>query len=361
MLKNLYKRNILNFSTKFEKVFNYISNISSKKISNTKLKIQEIKPFEKTEYKLKDFFFKYRGNEYRSEIPIVVDQSFEEFLNFFAKKELTDQSKSFLDYEVSRAGHYLPKNLLVNSLKTKSEDKYPITVYEEQLTLENGVYRNLTHLKNPYETHSNTFQNFLSNFIDSEEIEANQANIDNLRNLLRTLSNVKSTKSKQIIATGALLDIMRTSSNGKFLMDIKNNETIKLDHLNKSNKSNVILIFNRLTNSLIPINFVVGKDQTELTENFNKEIMDNFDNLRRVYWINKKKTNFGIVTNFNIWKFNYYHKQAENLVEDIQSYHTSLKYKLEANSEFVDKNSLNIILKVLSGLIQFKSDQQLSE
>jgi hypothetical protein len=357
MLKKLHGRNLFGPSRKLGNILKYPTTNSSKTFSNTILKIQEINPFEKTEYKLKDFFFRFRGNEYRSEIPEIVDQSFEEFLNFFAMKQISDKPKSFLDFEVSRAGHYLPKNLLVNSLKTKSNDNYPITIYEDQLTYENGIYRNLLHLRKPFETHSNTFQNFLSNFIDTENVVANQKDIENLRNLLRTLSNLKSSKSKQILGVGAIINIFRKDN---LLLDLKNNEIIKLDHLKKANKSNVFLIFNRNRNIWIPLNLVDCTNQNELTENFNKEIMDNFDSLRKISWINKRKTNFGIVTNFYNWKFNYYHKKEDHLVEDPQMYQTSLKYKLEANSEFVDKNSLDIILKVLAGLAKLDSDQELS-
>ncbi len=355
MLNSLNKRNIKILLTPL----NIFSKNSSKRF-NSNLRIKEIKPLETTQIELKDFYFQFRGLEYRSQIPKSVEQSLEEFLHYLAKHQVSGQKVSTKDFEVARAGHYLPRNIIVNSLPTSADDKNPVIIFDDKLTYENRMHRNLMHLKNPFEAHSQSMQNFLNDFIETVKIDENKIKPQNIKTLLKSFSDIKKNKSKQLIAFGSFLSGLKSSTENKIDLEIKSNTTLELDRFNKPKKENVLLLHNKEADLLIPVNLVTYNSQEEMTKNFDREIIDNFDSLRRVALLNNKKTNFGVVTDFYNWKFNYYHRADLNLVEQPNSYLTSLKYRFDVNSEFVDTKSYSILLKVISGMAQLKSDVDLS-
>ena len=329
---------------------------------STILKVKEIKPLEKSKIEMMDFFFKYQNIEYRSQIPKNIDQSIKDFLDHFGKdrSSLVKEQLTFRDFEMSRGGKYLPMNLLLNNIQTKSNDPSPLLIYEDKLSLNNIRFRNLDHLRHPYEASSQTLQTFLNEFI--EAVYLKKIDTEFIKSLLKTLKDFKENQSKMVIAIGSLFDKLKNidsnDSNEKLNLEFVTNYSISLKSHNKRDKSNIFLLENRKNNMSIPINLVLGHhNEEEKVRKFDYAIVDNFDSLRKISLAKNSKFNFGIVTDFHNWKINFYRRNESGLVEESQNYLTSLKYDLNASSEFVNDANFLILMRVLYGVINLNEDK----
>jgi hypothetical protein len=319
---------------------------------SSNLKVKEIKPIEKSKIEMKDFFFKYHNIEYRSQIPKNIDQSIKDFLDHFGKDRsvLTKEQLGFKDFEMSRGGKYLPINLLLNNINTKSEDTSPVFIHDDKLTLNNIRFRNLDHLRHPYEASSQSLQTFLNEFI--ETVSINHIDSEFIKTLIKTLKDFRDNQSKMVIAVGSLFEkVKNLDSNEKINLDFVTNYSINLKSHNKRDKSNIFLLENRKNNISIPINLVLSHNEEEKVRNFDQAIVDNFDSLRKFSLAKNSKFNFGIVTDFHNWKINFYRRNENGLVENSKDYLTSLKYNLTVTSDFVNEANFLILMKVLYGVI----------
>jgi len=318
--------------------------------------VKEIKSLEKKETEFKNFYFNFQNMEFKSQIPTNVDQSIGDFLVHFSKDRTLSAKREFKreDFEVCKGGKYLNHNILINKLETGT-DKSEIIIYEDKLALNNIRFRNYIRLLNPFEASDQSLQVFLNKFIESVKIDKTKIDTNYIKTLTKTLGEFKSNKSKGVIAVLSLLEKIRNLSDNKINLDFHTNFSLDMSKLTKRSKDNLFIIKNVDSGFYIPVNFVVSSNVNESKEKFDNEIIDNFDTLRRISRAYDIKSNFGIVTDFYNWKFNFYRRE-ENLLEKERNFLTSLKYDLSVNDEYINENGYLILLKVLSGITSVRKD-----
>ena len=337
--------------------FSLLRNISKNFTSTAtpKLKIKSIKENSnnlKIEYK--PFYFKYQNIEFKADLPASVDQSLKEFLDYFGKDRslFTKTKLNCKNFEAYKGGKYLPLNFLLNSLNTHTNDSNALTILDEKLTLNNIRFRNLNHLRNPYESASQSLQTYLNGFLENVNLVENDWGADSIKSLLKSLGDARGNNPKLIIMVGSFLDkIKNASKDFKPSIQIRNNFHLSMQEFNKTDKENLFLIENSQNGIKIPVNIVNYKSEEEKTLKFSENIIDNLDTLRKISTKFNTTSNFGFVTDFYSWKINYYRKPDNNSVEDPFNYLTSLKYNLSISSEYVNENIYSILLKVLTGII----------
>jgi hypothetical protein len=334
-------------------------NKNLRKFATSTLKIKEFKPVEKIKVEYKDFYFKYQNIQFKSNIPKSVDQSIAEFLNHFGKDRSINSKiqLNHLDYEMTRGGKYLNQNILINEMITQPDETNPIMIFDENLSLNCMRFRNLNHLVTPFETSSNPLQTFLYQFIEKIQFDNTKIETEYLKTLVKTLNNIKENRSKLLIAVGSLLDKIKSFTSNQLNIVLNTNYKLDMQKLNKRDKLNLFVIENKDSKSLIPINLVESRNEEERIKAFDEAIIDNFDSLRKLSTVNNYKANFGIVTDFYNWKFNYYHQNQNNIVESEKDFHTSLKYSLTVSSEYINEQTYLILLKVLYGVISLDAEK----
>jgi hypothetical protein len=351
MLKNVNLFKNSNFLQNFKNPKKFSS------LNSPSLKIKEMAPTlsSTTSLQYKQFAFKYQNIEYKAELPSNINQSLGEFLEFFAKDRAITlkQNINSKSYEVTRNNKYIPHNAIVNTIKTKIADPFPVIILDDTLTQSNIRFREMSHLRFPYESSSQTLQTFLNGFLESIKIDTSKLEKDYLKVLLKTLDDVKGNKSKLFITIANLIQKIKTENS----LEIKSNFNLKLNEFYKNDKEGLILIENKINNLHLPINLVTYKNEEEKVGNFDDAIIDNFDSLRKLSLKFNTRNNFGIVTDFYNWKFNFYQRPDGGVVEEEKDFLTSLKYDLSASSHHLSENNYLILLKVLTGIVTMDGEK----
>lgn len=345
-------------------IFNKFSKRFFSQATSSQIKVKESTLHPNVDYK--PTFFLYKNLEYRALFPTNLDQTVKEFLEKFAEgKSKKPGDYTSKDFEVVRNGHYLPLDFNISNLATKTYDKDPLTVLDEKLTLNNIRFRGLNHLSNPLNTFSNSFQEFLNTLLQTSKLDAGRIDKKNIQRILKSLDNIRGNNTKLLIALTSYLDMIQQSLERKYA--IRTNYILKLGEFNKNDKKNVILLEN-LDNALyVPINVIVARSEEEKQREFNENIIDNMDTLRKLsIKFDNVSSNIGIVTDFYTWKFTFYQrpgnsdendKSQNDKFESPSDYMTSLKYDLSITSENVNESYFLILSKILHGILSLDREK----
>jgi hypothetical protein len=287
----------------------------------------------------KNLFFRFNNIEYKAVIPKDTKRTVQEFLDLFGKEKGNLSSQ---DFEVFKNDKYISNDTLINDITTKTLEENPLTVVEDKFTCKNIRYRKLGHLKEPLNVHSQIFQQFLNEFIKTNNIGASDINSEAILRYYKTMSKVTSTNTK----FSNLLSLVLKAINLRYDFD----HTLGLKEFNKHDETE-LLIINSKNGLKIPITMVLSTDATGSKDSdFNESALNNLNVLRKMCMKNKTDFNFGIVTDLYKWKFNYYQKPADKHIEGDSNFMLSLKYDLPITNHHINTNALAYILKIVNGI-----------
>jgi hypothetical protein len=307
--------------------------------------------------------FFYRKIEFQTNLSKKADISIKDVLSIFAEQQnvklLANEKKDYRDYQLIKDGRYGPNDFLINTIKSTREDKSPLTILDFDLNMNDLPSRNITNKKDLNDFHSNKFQVYLNNFL-----EKTQLGKFNNKKLLEIIKNnpeyYLQTEIGHNQIAASIIGVENNTSEFRF------NENFDLSKIERKSISNVFLIKSLKNNLLIPITIVknshlkleeilLDKKIKENTNNneeilWNEAIIGNFDKIRKISLCKNLKHNFGFVTDFETWRINYYKLPEDNLVEDENNYHSSLKYKINLNSlKWENDNYFNLV-KIVKGI-----------
>jgi hypothetical protein len=284
----------------------------------------------------KNLFFRYQNIEYKAIIPKDTKRSLQEFLDIFGN----EKGNSSKDFEVFKKDKYINLNTMINDIPTKSQEEYPLTVVDDKLTTKNVKNRKLINLKDPLSIHSAIFQQFLNEFIQADSAKASDIDTEGILRYYKTMSKVTSTDTKFM----NLLLLLTKSVGVKFEAAY----TLGLEEFNKHDETELLLI--KSSNGLqIPITMVLN-DGGAKENDFNEGILHNLNVMRKMCMKNKTDLAFGVVTDLYKWKFTYYQKPIDMLIESENNFLLSLKYELSITNAHLNIHSLLYILKIINGL-----------
>lgn len=311
----------------------------------------------------KELFFKYQGIEYRSKLPEGVEISVQDFLNKFTKDAYgkytaPDRSNTHKDFEIFKNGKYIPWKYLISEIPTATLEKNPLTVVDSTLTLDNIKFRGINHLRDGFNTHSNTLQLFLNSFLNKYSVNKENLATDDIQRLIKAIKEVKNTSTKFNYLISSILSKIALGERKRVSYFIKQNEHYDLNSVNFNDIKGIFVLESVINNCKIPVtivntdSFLAEKDNNLLSKEMNKALVTNLDLVRKLAIKNNLKYNFGVVTNLYKWKINLYRRPEEkSSLETENDYLTSLQYDLHLSDSHVDLDTFSILLKILKGLI----------
>lgn len=313
-----------------------------------------------SQFEYKQFYFKHQNIEYKAHVPKNSNQTLQDFLENFARERSTSNTQfNFRDFEVSRGHKYLNLSHNLNEIETSPNDKDPLTFLDSTLNISNINFRGLKHLSNPYTDSSQALQTYLNSFLDKVHPQMEKVNKDSIISSLKSFNTLDGNKSKtELVIVAILSQLQHAIPEKNIKLDYKLNHKLDLTEINKNNLDDVFLIRNIYNDVHIPVTVLSpSREDNYRNKKFDEEIINNMDVLRKLAIKNKTILNFGIITDFQNWKFNLYHKPKDDFVEKPSDYLTSLKYSLSASTSDVSLNSLSIILRVLAGILTVDQKQ----
>jgi hypothetical protein len=315
--------------------------------------------------------FFYRKIEYQTILSKNADISIKEILSIFAEQQnvklKANEKKDYRDYQIIKDGRYGPNDFLINTLKSTREDKSPLTILDFDLNMDDIKSRNFTNKTNLNDFHSNKLQVFLNNFLEKTQLKKfnNQKLLDIVKN--NPEYYLKNEIGLYQIAA-SIIGVENNTSEFRF------NENFDLTKIGRKSISNISLMKSLNNSLLIPITIVknsqkkfeeilfdkkikqnlneINNQNQNIDEEklWNEAIIGNFDIIRKISLSKNIKHNFGFVTDFETWRINYYKLPEDNLVEDENNYHSSLKYKINLNSLKWDNENYFNLIKIVKGI-----------
>ena len=286
-------------------------------------------------FSTKNVFFKFQNIEYRANVPLGLKVN--EFLDTFGKDRPNIMNSKNL--EIFKNQFYIPFNHTLTDIETKSMETNPLTVIEDKFSVVNMRYRKINHLREPFNAHSNKLQDFLNIFLDKIKLEKL-----NTEDFIRYYKSVDKIKSSNLKFSTIITLLLKNIVNGEFLSDY----SIEMSEFDKTDEFNLLII--KTNNNLyIPITLVLDG------LNFDECIMKNFTILKKISLKYDINHNLGIITDLQKWKFSYYNREpSENnrLVESEKDFLLSLKYDLAIESNKINENTYNILMKIIKGITQ---------
>ncbi len=306
----------------------------------------------------KKLIFYYKKIEYQSSMSTNVDMSLKQFLNIFAEQHnltIKDSKpkKSYQDFEMFKNGRYAPLDFLITRLDTSRDDPNPLTLVDYDINNHNIGFRNITNYKNAIDFHSNKLQVYLNTFLEKTKISS----FDN-NHIFEMIKNNQTYYLKNPIGLHQLAAsfIGVDNPNGIFKFDLD----FDMNNIDRKSVKGINVLKSNTNHFIIPLTVVKGSEnkflneknlnEKEYLEDWNIAIVDNLDKIRKLSLKYKLKSNFGIVTDFETWKINYYALPAENMIENNDNYHSSLKYNINL-SNLADSNDTYVnFVKIIKGI-----------
>lgn len=286
----------------------------------------------------KTVYLRFQNMEYKSTVPAGIQIN--KFLETFAKGRNTSR----IDYEIFKSGFYLPGDKNIDEIETSCSESDPLTIVEDTFTVKNMKYRRINHLSEPFNNHSNKFQEFLNTFLDKYTI----GNVDN-ENVLKYMKTVDSVKSSEFKLLQVVAMLLKNS-----LKDIKLLSEYNLDMTEYNKHSENGLIILKTKNDLvIPLSLVCDG------ENFDDKIMKAFTTLKKVCLKERLNSSFGIITDLNRWKVICYHKtivDEKRKIECENDFLLSLKYDLGIGASSINDASYQILMRILTGISEVNQE-----
>jgi hypothetical protein len=289
-------------------------------------------------FSCKTVFLRFQNIEYKSSVPTGIKVN--DFLDTFAKGRKANR----IDYEIFKSGYYLSGDKILDEVNTTCSENDPLTIVEDTFTVKNMKYRKINHLTEPYNTHSNKFQDYLNTFLEKYNVD--KVNNDDIVKYVKTVDSIKSSEFKLSQVVSMLL------KNCLKNIKVMNDYTLDMNGLDKKNENGLIIL--KTHNDLkIPLSLVIDGD------NFDEKIMKNFTTLKKLCLKEGVNSSFGIITDLNKWKVICYQKcivDGKRKIESEDDFLLSLKYDLGIGSSGVNETSYQILMKIITGISDIKQE-----
>lgn len=367
LLNKLFSSSLrINSSNSFNKT-------SSKNFSASKLNeaIKENKSLSSPHNKpAKKLLFYYNKIEYQTTLSADVDMSLKEFLTIFANQHnannKSQEKKTYQDYQMFKNNRYAPNDFLITRLETSRDEPSPLTLVDFDITYDNFAARNITEYKNPLETHSNKLQVYLNTFLEKTKITS----FDNSH----VFSMVKNNPSYYLRNENGLHQLAASfigvdNPIGMFKFGVN----FDLSNIERREVKGISVLRSQMNDLVIPLTVVKGAENNfdsksskvsdsdkrdgNHVANWNNAIVDNLDKVRKLTLKYNIGSNFGIVTDFETWKINYYVKPEGNFIETNQNYQSSLIYHIPLASLNSSNDTYNNFVKIVKGITQINKKE----
>jgi len=309
----------------------------------------------------KKLIFYYKKIEYQSTLSENADMSLKDFLTIFANQQNIIQKnspqKSYKDFQMFKNGRYAPNDFYITRLETSREDPNPLTLVDFDINYKNFRYRNIDDFKIPIDSHSNRLQVYLNSFLKNTEINS----FDNTH-VFSMIQNNPNYYLKTEIGlyqlAASLIGVDNHNGIFKFGVDLD------MSNIERSEVKGLHLLKSKVNDLVIPITIVKGseniisnkklsysnKKENQNVSEWNNSIVDNLDKIRKVSLKYNLHSNFGIVTDFETWKINYYAKPEDTFIETNENYQSSLKYDILLNNLTSSNDLYRNFIKIIKGI-----------
>jgi len=364
-IKNIDFFNNLNSNSSKSKGLNLFNKLISKNftVSNLNLSMKENNMFSNPNQKLgRKLIFYYNKIEYQTSLSADVDISLKEFLTIFANQynfnNKNSEKKTYQDYQMFKNSRYAPNDFLITRVETNRDELSPLTLVDFDITYENFSARNITTYTNSIDAHSNKLQVYLNSFLDKTKITI--CNVDHIFSMIKNNPNYYLKNSNGLHQLAASL-IGMDNPIGMFKFGVN----FDLSNIDRREVKGVSVLRSQLNDLVIPLTVVKesesiftsnnkvfdsNKKDSNIVANWNSAIVDNLDKIRKLTLKNNLNSNFGIVTDFETWKINYYVKPEGNFIESNLNYQSSLKYHIPLNSLNSSNDTYNNFVKIVKGI-----------
>lgn len=309
----------------------------------------------------KKLIFYYKKIEYQSTLSENADMSLKDFLTIFANQQNIIQKnspqKSYKDFQMFKNGRYAPNDFYITRLETSREDPNPLTLVDFDINYKNFRYRNIDDFKIPIDSHSNRLQVYLNSFL--KNIEINSFDNTHVFSMIQNNPNYYLKTEIGLYQLAASL-IGVDNHNGIFKFGVD----LDMSNIERSEVKGLHLLKSKVNDLVIPITIVKGseniisnkklsysnKKENQNVSEWNNSIVDNLDKIRKVSLKYNLHSNFGIVTDFETWKINYYAKPEDTFIETNENYQSSLKYDILLNNLTSSNDLYRNFIKIIKGI-----------